>query len=119
VAELLCPYSTARNLRSNLRNLLSVPYTHLKTRCDRAFESVAPKLWNALPPPIRFADSPVSFKLQLKPYLFTLAFGSLHILWPAFHLFYELVFSYLFYCVFHFYFALLTVEMFLAPVIVN
>jgi len=38
-AELLRPYSTARNLRSNLRNLLSV------NSCCPSFEAVAPELW--------------------------------------------------------------------------
>ncbi len=62
VAELLYPYSSTRSLRSNMLNLLSVSRTRLKTRCDWAFEAVAPKLWNALPTPWQSADSIGSFK---------------------------------------------------------
>ena len=64
VAELLQPYLSACSLRSNMLNLLSVPHTRLKTPCDRAFESVAPKLWNSLPLPLRSAVSVDSLKIR-------------------------------------------------------
>ena len=57
VTDLLHPYSSARSLRSNMLNLLSVPCPRLKTHGDRAFEAVARKLWNDLPAPLRSADS--------------------------------------------------------------
>jgi len=75
VGGVTVPDLTLPRLRSNLQNLLSVPQTRLKTRGDWAFEAVAPKLWNALAAPRRFADSTASFKLHLKTYPFTLAFG--------------------------------------------
>lgn len=55
-----------RSLRSSNQNLLSVPRTLWKTCGDRAFESNAPKLWNALPTQLRFAVSVDCFKMQLR-----------------------------------------------------
>lgn len=66
IADLLHPYTSARSLRTNMQNLLSVPHTRFKTRGDRALEAAAPKLCNALPAPLTSADSPYSFKKQLK-----------------------------------------------------
>ena len=63
------------SLGSNMLNLLSVPHTRLKTRGDRAFEVVAPKLWNALPAPLWSGDSVNSFKKQVKTHLFRQVFG--------------------------------------------
>ena len=75
VADLIHPYTSSRPLRSHRQHLLSVPRTHLKTRGDRAFAAVAPKLWNALPLHLRSADSVDSFKNVLKTFLFGQAFG--------------------------------------------
>ena len=71
VAHLLHPHSSARSLGSNKLHLLSVPHTHLKTRGDRAFKAIASKLWNALPTPLRLADS---VDWELKTSLFRQAF---------------------------------------------
>ena len=65
----------ALNLSPCHYNLLCVPRTHLKTRGDRAFEAVAPKLWDALPAHLQSADSVDSFKANLKTFLFGQAFG--------------------------------------------
>lgn len=75
LSELLIPYIPARNLRSADASLLVVPVTYLKTMGDRAFSSVAPKLWNSLPSEIRNAPSLKMFKSSLKTYYFKEAFG--------------------------------------------
>ena len=56
VADLLDLSSSAGPLRSNRLHLLSVPRTHFKSRGDRAFEVVAPKLWNDLPVLLHYAN---------------------------------------------------------------
>ena len=62
--------SSARPLRSSSSlQLLHGPRT--KTRYgDRAFSSIAPTLWNKLPPHIQNATSIESFKILLKTHLF-------------------------------------------------
>lgn len=75
IADMLTPYSSFRTLRSSGQNLLIVPKTRLKTRGDRSFQAVAPKLWNALPLSLRVVDSVDSFKKQLKTLLFSQAFS--------------------------------------------
>lgn len=46
----LChPYINSRSLRSTGQGLLAVPCSRLKTKGARAFDVVAPALWNALP----------------------------------------------------------------------
>ncbi len=52
--------------------LLVAPHTRLKG--DRAFETVAPRLWNALPLDLRAAASVDIFEKQLKTYLYRQAF---------------------------------------------
>ncbi|KAF7640966.1 hypothetical protein LDENG_00002640 [Lucifuga dentata] len=56
------------------QKLLVVPRTHLKTHGDRAFQAVAPKLWNALPSSVHYVDSEAVFRRQLKTFLFRQAF---------------------------------------------
>jgi hypothetical protein len=46
----------------------------LTTFGDRAFSVVAPKLWNALPLHIRSEKKLISFKCNIKTYLFNTAF---------------------------------------------
>ncbi|XDV22173.1 hypothetical protein PO909_027128, partial [Leuciscus waleckii] len=75
IADLLLPYSPGRALRSSGQSLLFVPKTRYKTRGDRSFQVVAPRLWNALPLSLRVADSVDSFKKQLKTLLFQQAFS--------------------------------------------
>jgi len=66
ICDLLHPYMTSRSLRSSDQGLLVVPRTRLKTKGDRAFEIVAPTLWNALPLDSRSAkDSSVQTGLCL------------------------------------------------------
>uniref|UniRef100_A0A8C6P2N7 Reverse transcriptase domain-containing protein n=1 Tax=Nothobranchius furzeri TaxID=105023 RepID=A0A8C6P2N7_NOTFU len=65
IRELIQPYSPMRALRSGDLNLLKVPYTYYRTRGDRSFEAVAPKLWNNLPLTLRSIDSFDKFKSEL------------------------------------------------------
>ena len=70
--ELLKPYSTGRNFRSEGKNLLAIPRTSTAAG-DKAFSVAAPKLWNTLPLNIRDCTSLLTFKNNLKTYLFTIA----------------------------------------------
>ncbi|KAF7650323.1 hypothetical protein LDENG_00127720 [Lucifuga dentata] len=67
-------YSASCSLRSSGQKLLVVPRTRLKTHGDCAFQTVAPKLWNALPSSIHSVDSEVVFRRQIKTFLFRQAF---------------------------------------------
>ena len=62
-----------RRLRSSSHIHLDLaPGPRTPTRYgDRAFSSIAPKLWNNIPTEIRDAPSVDSFKSRLKTYLFT------------------------------------------------
>ncbi len=75
ISELLEFYNPSRSLRSSGQCLLVTPYTRFKTRGDRAFQAVAPRLWNALPLPLRTLTSVESFKKQLKTLFFRQAFS--------------------------------------------
>ena len=77
--DLLTPYVPSRALRSADQGLLVIPRTKMITKGDRAFQSVAPKLWNALPCGLRTAASVDIFKKQLKTFLFQKAFGNVGI----------------------------------------
>ena len=77
----LCNLLTKRSfskycLRSfNDTSTLSYPLCKSKsTLGDRAFECVAPKLWNALPLAIRIANNTGTFKTLLQTHLFRQAF---------------------------------------------
>lgn len=48
ISDLIQPYTPARALRSVDQNLLMVPRTRFRTRGDRSFQAVAPRLWNDL-----------------------------------------------------------------------
>ncbi|KAI5086485.1 hypothetical protein C0J45_23351, partial [Silurus meridionalis] len=74
LCELLTPYTPSRALRSSEAGLLTAQKTRLKTVGDRAFSSLAPKLWNSLPSEIRNAESLGVFKSHLKTYFFRVAF---------------------------------------------
>lgn len=67
--DLLVPYEPVHILRSSDRRLKSYPETRLKTKVDRVFAVMAPRLWNDLPKKIRLADSVASFKSLLKTYV--------------------------------------------------
>mgnify|MGYP001140970501 CR=1 FL=1 len=61
------------HIRPGLRSsglCLQVPCMRLKTYGDRAFSSVAPRLWNSLPSALRNIDGLENFKSGLKTYLF-------------------------------------------------
>jgi hypothetical protein len=70
IADLIRPYSTTRELRSSSQGKLHLPDFKLKTAGERSFAYTAPKVWNDLPVPLRFASSLSSFKSSLKTYLF-------------------------------------------------
>ena len=55
-----------KDLRSNTKNFLQIPYTYLKRFDGWAFCAWAPRLWNELPDNIKAADSVQNFKTQLK-----------------------------------------------------
>ena len=64
------------NLRHNNNGVLlrHLPAYSKKTLGDGSFSRAAPKLWNILPFEIRCSISIVSFKYQLKTFLFEKAF---------------------------------------------
>uniref|UniRef100_A0A669BKN7 Reverse transcriptase domain-containing protein n=1 Tax=Oreochromis niloticus TaxID=8128 RepID=A0A669BKN7_ORENI len=74
IIELLQPHVPSRSLRSCDQGLLVIQHTRLKTKGDRAFATVAARLWNSLPQNLRSADSVITFKKQLKTHLFRIAF---------------------------------------------
>jgi len=75
IADLIQIYAPARSLRSESQFQLAVPKTRLKTRGDRAFSVVGPKLWNSLPLHVRNASTVESFKSRLKTHFYSLAFN--------------------------------------------
>ena len=69
LADLLHPHTSSRSLRSTDQRLLTIPL--VKSAIGRCYFSYcAPTLWNSLPPSLRFSDSLLSFRCQLKTYLF-------------------------------------------------
>uniref|UniRef100_A0A8C1I461 Tetratricopeptide repeat domain 19 n=1 Tax=Cyprinus carpio carpio TaxID=630221 RepID=A0A8C1I461_CYPCA len=56
ISDLIQLRTSSRSLRSTGQRFLVAPHTHFKTRGDRSFQVVAPRLWNALPPSIRCLD---------------------------------------------------------------
>lgn len=60
IIEPLQPYVPRRSLRSCDQGLLVIQHTKLKTKGDRAFATVAARLWNSLPRNLRIADSLVT-----------------------------------------------------------
>ena len=77
ISEMIRSPPTTRSLRSADKHLLDVPWTNLVTKGDRAFEAIAPKLWNDLPLDLKMAPSEASFKRHLKTRMFRQAFGHL------------------------------------------
>jgi hypothetical protein len=74
ITDLLIPYTPTRNLRSSDQHLLTVPRTTTSFG-DRAFSSIAPKLWNSLPSELRQCRSIELFKKDLKTYLFNITYN--------------------------------------------
>ena len=73
LSDLLSISQPSRSLRNNKGKMLSVPRVRSKTGA-RAFSYCAPFLWNSLPLSLRSAQSLLTFRKQLKTYLFGLAY---------------------------------------------
>jgi len=73
ISVMLC---SSYNLRHNNNGVLlcHLPAHSKKTLGDHSFSCAAPKLWNILPFGIRCSNSIVSFKSQLKTFLFEKVF---------------------------------------------
>jgi hypothetical protein len=71
-------FSELLSLTSSTRlasgRLLHIPLSRKRNFGDRCFSIYAPKIWNALPSPVRNADSFSSFRSLLKTILFRAAF---------------------------------------------
>ena len=76
LSDLLNVNAPSRSLRSVEQALLIVPRSRLKTRGDRAFAVMGPKLWNDLPLYIRLSPSLAAFKTHLKTHFYALAFNT-------------------------------------------
>lgn len=72
IADFLHHHTPLRSLRSSDQLLLTIPPSRLKSRGDRAFAVLGPKLWNELPLHVRLAPSVPIFKSRLKTHLFSL-----------------------------------------------
>ena len=66
---LLNKYHPQRDLRSKQQSLLNTP-SGRTLRYGKRFDTIAPELWNKLPPSIREAKTLETFKKHLKTYLF-------------------------------------------------
>ena len=64
-----------QGLKSNNKQLLSIPPTTRRTFADRSFSVKGPKLWNALPNDIQTITSYTIFKKQLKTHLFNMCYN--------------------------------------------
>uniref|UniRef100_A0A3B3QY49 Reverse transcriptase domain-containing protein n=1 Tax=Paramormyrops kingsleyae TaxID=1676925 RepID=A0A3B3QY49_9TELE len=76
ISGLLKVHTPSRALRSADQLRLLIPPSRLKSRGDRAFAVMAPKLWNELPLHIRLAPSLAVFKSHLKTHFYALAFNA-------------------------------------------
>jgi hypothetical protein len=73
--DILTVYQPSRNLRSQSQHLLQ-PLRTKTVLAERAFSSSAVAIWNSLPADIRTSTSLMSFRRQLKTYLFVSSFGA-------------------------------------------
>jgi hypothetical protein len=69
LSELLTTYQPTRSLRSEDKDLLSVPYSRTKTYGDRSFSVMAPRLWNRIPGVCKQSQTVRAFRLCTKAYL--------------------------------------------------
>ncbi len=76
LSDLLHLYTPLCSLRSSSADLLSDP-SSTSFFGGMAFSCAAPKLWSSLPLHIRQLDSISHFKVQIKTYLFRIAFNDL------------------------------------------
>lgn len=74
ICDLVEEYRPTRALRSASQSLLRVPQCRTTTYGPRSFRVSAPKLWNELSEQLKQAPTLVSFKKQLKTYLFKKAY---------------------------------------------
>jgi len=72
ISDMIRPLSSvsSRATRATTNHLLYVPRCQLKFG-ERSFSVAAPEIWNSLPPGVRDIIHTVTFKKQLKRYLFT------------------------------------------------
>lgn len=73
IQDMLQYCNTRPGLRSAKKNLY-IPKTCLASYGDRAFASIAPRLWNSLPDALKSINELSAFKCQLKTYLFDQAY---------------------------------------------
>ena len=67
-------YHPGRNLRSSSdKTIFKVPKMKYKSCGERSFAYIGPKVWNALPSPLRSEGNIDTFKKNLKHYLFLTA----------------------------------------------
>ena len=64
-----------RCLRAADTTTLTVPATHRSSMGDRAFLVAASRSWNALPAHVRFSSSLLTFRRELKTWLFQSSFN--------------------------------------------
>ena len=76
LSDSLKKYEPLRTLRSANDNKLVVPVRYMKSFGERAFSSQVPRVWNKLPSVMKNCNSLVSFKKQLKTFLFKEAYNS-------------------------------------------
>ena len=74
IENLISEYMPSRSLRSSGMNLLVAQRTR-SSFGDRAFTAAAPYLWNQLPAQIRSIQTLISFKSNLKTFLFSKAYN--------------------------------------------
>jgi len=75
LSDLIQVYAPTRSLRSSSQHLLAEQRSSTKLYGERSFAFAAPKWWNTLPNELRKCTNYVSFKRQLKTYLFRLAYS--------------------------------------------
>ena len=76
LSDSLKKYEPVRTLRSTNDNKLVVPVRNMKSFGERAFSFQVPRVWNKLPSVLKNCNSLVSFKKQLKTFLFKEAYNS-------------------------------------------
>ena len=74
LSDVLSIYQPSRSLRSSSERLLKVPKRHLNPAGERAFNFLAPFVWNSLPASVRSQSGLAQFKSALKTHLFKQAF---------------------------------------------
>ena len=75
LCDMAVSHVPSRALRSSDKELLVVPKARCKTLGERAFAVAGPREWNKLPLSLRHASSVISFKKDLKTFLFNMYFN--------------------------------------------